>query len=803
MLLCVASVACSISPFPPTSVHPSIHLTLHPLPIHLPFIVKPTDMSTVSATISNGTAPQSRPTADSAPVEKVKTQNAPVASSSSADATEQQQQQPKTRKRRLGVDPSLIISEERSKRRRTPSVDPEHGDEDVKGAVEIRDPVKVKELGYVIYNRILESRDPDGEDMSQPFIKLPSKRSFPDYYETIKHPMSLEVVHNKLVASEYQTLKEVCADLGQIFNNAKRYNVKDSLLFQYAKKLHKMTRTFYSQITSPETHKDEPDSEAEPDPPSKAPSHQPGPSVPPQMTSSLTAKAEALTPGADEEADAEGEDVDVDMDAEGEVDMARPSTASVDGDESGAGGGLGKPVRKRGSYMRDGPTVYKLIKPVLRAIKEAKARDGSGREVTAMFMQLPDRKNFPDYFRTIRNPISLEEIEIKHGGRRYETWQEFFDDMELMCNNAMEYNEDFSEVYKDAQQIKDLLAMFRRDVLARLAQPQGPTPGRQRLKGSIIPSVRTPSYQRTSTYAPPSASYAHSPGPGASAYPVGPSIPSGGPSPFLPALPPGVVTEELVASLDRYPLYEQQAWVQSLPPLALQVYRQILVTNEARKQNMMAPRLPPQPQTQPQPQSQAPFQQPRTPIPQPPSSGKPVGVPSAPPRPAPPIPTIKYLDFQFSSNGNITHALSKSDLHQGIRLHNMRGVVTHCVILDSSTSEVELTAYIADQSTPIPTPATHGEANGTSNGMNGNEAPGLTPSPTTPSVTTPEISLRINGNQGSLPRFVFDGQEKERPKGMKWVLQVPTSRTETKIEVVATKPGALAETSTIFVSRQY
>lgn len=73
-----------------------------------------------------------------------------------------------------------------------------------------------------------------GESMSEPFLVLPNKvslqlrlvltvqREFPDYYETIKHPMSLEMVHKKLEKKEYNTLKEVCADLGQIWNNAKR-----------------------------------------------------------------------------------------------------------------------------------------------------------------------------------------------------------------------------------------------------------------------------------------------------------------------------------------------------------------------------------------------------------------------------------------------------------------------------------------------------------------------------------------------------------------------------------------------------
>ena len=80
---------------------------------------------------------------------------------------------------------------------------------------------------------------PSGEEMAPPFMKLPNKactsrvipptcsltpaqRSFPDYYETIKHPMCLEMVDKKLQAKGYETLKGVVTDLGQIFTNAKR-----------------------------------------------------------------------------------------------------------------------------------------------------------------------------------------------------------------------------------------------------------------------------------------------------------------------------------------------------------------------------------------------------------------------------------------------------------------------------------------------------------------------------------------------------------------------------------------------------
>lgn len=64
---------------------------------------------------------------------------------------------PKVRKRRLGVDPTLIISEERSKRRRTPSPEAE---EDSKAAVfDPKDPVRAKLLGMQIYRKIMDSTD--------------------------------------------------------------------------------------------------------------------------------------------------------------------------------------------------------------------------------------------------------------------------------------------------------------------------------------------------------------------------------------------------------------------------------------------------------------------------------------------------------------------------------------------------------------------------------------------------------------------------------------------------------------------
>ncbi|WVQ95513.1 hypothetical protein IAU59_002610 [Kwoniella sp. CBS 9459] len=876
--------------------------------------------------------------------------------------------QPKIRKKRLDVNPSLIISDGRSKRRRTPSPQPENAHENAgESDKDPKDPQRAKELGYVIYRRIMDSKDPDGEDMAHPFIKLPNKRAFPDYYETIKHPMSLEMVHAKLDAAEYQTLKSVCTDLGQIFTNAKRYNVKESLLFQYAKKLHKMTRTYYASVTSPEKAKDDSESEGEHEQPSTS-------------RRNTTRSAEPAVPKEEDDGDvdAEGED-----DPEGDVDME--ATPQADGEDAPAS--TGRAGRKRGSYMKDGPSVYKLIKPVLKSIKEAKSNDGSGRDVCAIFMQLPDRRELPDYYQTIKNPISLEEIESKQVGRRYESWQEFFSDVELMCTNAMEYNEDESEVYNDAKQIMTLLSQLRRNLLLRLENPQVAKVAKSRLSQSTVspsPSSRPshmPSHLQSygPGYGTPGSSYSPSPamlsgmggypqspvpigqypphpsmmphnttrGPGSarSVYPPGfmgppnggPSGPAPGPGPgqgpgpahagYLPALPKGIVTEDIVNNLGRYPVYEQQAWAQSLTPLALNMYRSILASLDARRRGEMnagpgggmgmgmgvpppgpmpSPTpsyphqpLPPQPHSQPHaqpypyplprahsqtsasprlshkpvhmptpdsPQYPTQTHRPHVPTPSPlpastplPSTSSPVPktqpAPVALPNPAavaerpkPPVPTVKHLDLHFSStsfkSSGSGSAPSKHKTQAArLRLRNMRGITSHSLVLNATTSELELTAYIDDGGVSVTSPSK------ASSDIKGQSTLGLSPnvpdragdgsatmssvsaSAPSPPVTMPELSLRINGNSGPLPRFIYsngsrnssskkdsisttsgdnsiagaggrDGEE-GRPKGMRWNVHVPTSKMESKIEVVATKPGALTETTTIYVNRQY
>jgi protein polybromo-1 len=70
-----------------------------------------------------------------------------------------------------------------------------------------------------------------------PFVKLPSKRAYPDYYEEIKNPIALSIIKTKLNKRRYANISQLIADFELLFKNAMQYNQDTSLIYANAKKL--------------------------------------------------------------------------------------------------------------------------------------------------------------------------------------------------------------------------------------------------------------------------------------------------------------------------------------------------------------------------------------------------------------------------------------------------------------------------------------------------------------------------------------------------------------------------------------
>lgn len=73
--------------------------------------------------------------------------------------------------------------------------------------------------------------------MSPIFATKPLKKMYPDYYMVIKRPIALDDIEAKIKRSAYPTLEDVRQDFELMFDNAKLYNQKESVVWRDAKDL--------------------------------------------------------------------------------------------------------------------------------------------------------------------------------------------------------------------------------------------------------------------------------------------------------------------------------------------------------------------------------------------------------------------------------------------------------------------------------------------------------------------------------------------------------------------------------------
>ena len=81
-------------------------------------------------------------------------------------------------------------------------------------------------------------------------------------------------------------------------------------------------------------------------------------------------------------------------------------------------------------------------------------------------MKLPSRRRYPDYYREIKNPISLSRIRAKVVREEYGNLSELASDLSLMFENAKSYNRPDSKLFKDAVKLQKLMQTKFQELLA-------------------------------------------------------------------------------------------------------------------------------------------------------------------------------------------------------------------------------------------------------------------------------------------------------------------------------------------------
>ncbi|XP_047386647.1 protein polybromo-1 isoform X18 [Sciurus carolinensis] len=239
---------------------------------------------------------------------------------------------------------------------------------------------------YQLYDTVRSCRNNQGQLIAEPFFHLPSKKKYPDYYQQIKMPISLQQIRTKLKNQEYETLDHLECDLNLMFENAKRYNVPNSAIYKRVLKLQQV----------------------------------------------MQAKKKEL---------ARRDDIE---DGDSMISSATSDTGSAKRKSK-------KNIRKQ------------RMKILFNVVLEAR-EPGSGRRLCDLFMVKPSKKDYPDYYKIILEPMDLKIIEHNIRNDKYAGEEGMIEDMKLMFRNARHYNEEGSQVYNDAHILEKLLKDKRKEL---------------------------------------------------------------------------------------------------------------------------------------------------------------------------------------------------------------------------------------------------------------------------------------------------------------------------------------------------
>ncbi|KAF2717837.1 chromatin remodeling complex [Polychaeton citri CBS 116435] len=287
-----------------------------------------------------------------------------------------------------------------------------------------------------VLNAIYDYRTEDDIDPSKLFHRKVNKRIIPEYYETIKEPMAMSTIKQKLNSRAYASFREFVRDFALIPFNAQVFNRQDSGAFQDAltikEQLEKQLQLLVQDgvitqevATLPDlgeipTYEDPPIEEGE---------------------------------GANDEDESSDDEGEEDEEDEGEEDDEVPKKKRGRGrpplKRDGVNEGSGK-LRARPPKLQT--PEESRIQAVLKGIR--KLKDSRGQLIIRGFDRLPDKQTLPDYYNEIKQPMAYDVLKRKFKRKKYSTLESFMADMNLMFDNAKSYNTDESQIYQDAVQLQ-------------------------------------------------------------------------------------------------------------------------------------------------------------------------------------------------------------------------------------------------------------------------------------------------------------------------------------------------------------
>ncbi|ORX54789.1 Bromodomain-domain-containing protein [Piromyces finnis] len=123
-------------------------------------------------------------------------------------------------------------------------------------------------------------------------------------------------------------------------------------------------------------------------------------------------------------------------------------------------------MKKRNNNDRESIIAYE--KNIINTLINLKEK--SGRKISELFIELPSKEHYPDYYNIIKNPISISIINNKIKRGEYPTLDDLCNDIKLMQDNANTYNKKNSIICKDAALLMKTFERMRDEFNSKLKE---------------------------------------------------------------------------------------------------------------------------------------------------------------------------------------------------------------------------------------------------------------------------------------------------------------------------------------------
>ncbi|KAM9820345.1 putative global transcription activator SNF2L2 [Neosynchiropus ocellatus] len=114
------------------------------------------------------------------------------------------------------------------------------------------------------------------------------------------------------------------------------------------------------------------------------------------------------------------------------------------------------------------PELTKLLNTLVDMVINYK--DGVGRQISKGFVQLPSKKEVPEYYELIRKPVDFRRIRERVRNHKYRSVGDLEKDVFLLCHNAQTYNLEGSQIYEDSIVIKSVFESARQRIVTEAEQ---------------------------------------------------------------------------------------------------------------------------------------------------------------------------------------------------------------------------------------------------------------------------------------------------------------------------------------------